>query len=204
MNPDLAQQPRSDRLYPVAGLAIGHANNPRFVASDGVPSEAMIVGSRGTSAYRRSVSLSQARLSCIDPKRQDLVFIIVLLNPSPMGSKIDQDDIPGNIEDLDEKGRQKYLMALAHLQSGFLKGFNKDQDTVTRVQEFVMPSFKMNDDKIEPVRPPQPMRPPVQPVASPQRLLSGPALLQAVRPAAVGDRLQQAVRPAYIMVVQRR
>nr|CAB3454139.1 unnamed protein product [Digitaria exilis] len=32
-------------------------NNPRFVASDGVPSEATIVGFRGTSAYRRSDSL---------------------------------------------------------------------------------------------------------------------------------------------------
>ncbi|KAF8756798.1 hypothetical protein HU200_011034 [Digitaria exilis] len=33
------------------------SNNPRFVASDGVPLEATIVGFRGTSAYRRSDSL---------------------------------------------------------------------------------------------------------------------------------------------------
>ncbi|KAF8756799.1 hypothetical protein HU200_011035 [Digitaria exilis] len=214
---DLARQPRCDRLYPVAGLAMGQANNPRFVASDGVPPEAMIVGFRGTSAYWRSDSLrldSLYRRSNSLPRSSDeeipatarssayldLVFITVLLNPSRMGSKIDQDDIPANIEGLDEKGHQKYLMALAHLQSQFLKGFKNDQDTVTRVQEFVMPSFKMSDDKIEVID---------TPVRSPHRLgllyyRQSDRLQQAVRPARRSDQLQQAVRPANTMVVQRR
>nr|CAB3501785.1 unnamed protein product [Digitaria exilis] len=64
----LGSQARSDRLYPVADLAMCQAvrplvqsNNPRFAASDGVPPEATIVGFRGASVtggltgpYRRS------------------------------------------------------------------------------------------------------------------------------------------------------
>ncbi|KAF8783605.1 hypothetical protein HU200_000458 [Digitaria exilis] len=122
-------------------------NNPRFAASDGAFAAPLPTGGL-TGPYRRS-SDEEIPATARSSAYQDLVFITVLLNPSPKGSKIDQDDIPANIEDLDEEGRQKYLMALAYLKSEFLKGFKKDQDTVTRVQEFVMPSFKMNDDKIE-------------------------------------------------------
>ncbi|KAF8672387.1 hypothetical protein HU200_049591 [Digitaria exilis] len=110
---------RSDQLYPVAGLAMGQANNPRFAASDGVPPEATIVGFRGASAtggrtgpYRRS----------------------------------SDEEIPATAR---SSAYRKYLVVLAHLQNEFLKGFKKDHDTVTRVQEFVMPSFKISADKIE-------------------------------------------------------
>ena len=68
-----------------------------------------------------------------------------------MGSEADQDNIiPDTLDDLDEEERQKYMVVVAHLQNGFLKDFKKDRDDkVVRVQEFVMPSFKMNDDKIK-------------------------------------------------------
>nr|CAB3446885.1 unnamed protein product [Digitaria exilis] len=155
-------------------------NNPRFATSDGVPPDATIAvrppvtdgqtpyDRRSDSLYRQSDSLSRSSDEEIPTTerssayQENLVFITDLLDPSLMESKIDRDDIPTNIEDLDEEGRQKYLVVLAHLQNEFLKGFKKDHDTVTRVQEFVMPSFKMSDNKIEP---------------------SGPVPLQAVRPA---------------------
>jgi len=58
--------------------------------------------------------------------------------------------ITADMEDLSEEDRQRYFVLEAHIKSEFLKGFRKNRgNTLTRVQEFVMPSIKMSDNKIE-------------------------------------------------------
>nr|CAB3446981.1 unnamed protein product [Digitaria exilis] len=208
-------------------------NNPRFAASDGAFAAPLPTGGltpvtggltpcdrRSDPLYGRSDSLSRssdeeipatAQSSAsrvLTRKGKNLVFITDLFHPSPMGSKVDQDDMPSNIEDLDEEGRQKYLVALAHLQNEFLKGFKKDHDTVTRVQEFVMPSFKMSCDKIDVIDTSASTSGQTasagQTACTAGHIPSAAAVwacsTQAVRSAGRLDRLQQAVRPAYTMV----
>lgn len=53
-------------------------------------------------------------------------------------------------EGLGEEDSQRLLVALAYLKSKFLMGYKKDyQGTITRVQDFLMLAFKMNDNKVE-------------------------------------------------------
>ena len=54
------------------------------------------------------------------------------------------------MEELTEGERQAYLIAEEHLKENFLQGFKKERGgRFKRVGEFVMPSFKLNKDKIE-------------------------------------------------------
>ncbi|CAO2206122.1 unnamed protein product [Urochloa humidicola] len=66
-------------------------------------------------------------------------------------TKLDKNNIiTASIEELTEEERQKYLAAEEYFKSQFLKGFKKDRGgLVTRVEEFVMPTFKMSDNKVE-------------------------------------------------------
>ena len=62
----------------------------------------------------------------------------------------DDNIIAAEMEDIGEEERQRYLVAEAHLKEQFLKGFRKGRgNTVSRVQDFVMPSFRMSNDKVE-------------------------------------------------------
>ena len=59
---------------------------------------------------------------------------------------LDEGNISASIEDLSEEERQDYLVAREHLMSQFLKVFKKDEKgQVTRVQDFVMPSFALKN-----------------------------------------------------------
>ena len=54
------------------------------------------------------------------------------------------------MEELTEYERQAYLIAEEHLKEQFLQGFKKERGGLfKRVGEFVMPSFKLNNDKVE-------------------------------------------------------
>ena len=54
------------------------------------------------------------------------------------------------MEELTEEERKAYLIAEEHLREHFLQGFKKKRgDLFKRVGEFVMPSFKLNNDKVE-------------------------------------------------------
>ena len=54
------------------------------------------------------------------------------------------------MEELTDDERQAYLIAEEHLKEHFLQGFKKERGGLfKRVEEFVMPSFKLNKDKIE-------------------------------------------------------
>ena len=54
------------------------------------------------------------------------------------------------IKELNEEERKAYLLLEEHVMAQFLKGFKKDRGGfIKRVEEFVMPSFKLNKDKIE-------------------------------------------------------
>ena len=70
-----------------------------------------------------------------------------------MGSatKIDKDNIiTATIEELNEDERKAYLVAEEHFKAQFLKGSKKDRGgLVKRVHEFVMPSFKLNNNQVE-------------------------------------------------------
>ena len=66
-------------------------------------------------------------------------------------SKINKDNIiTAKIEELSEEERRAYLLLEEHVKTQFLKGFKKDHGgLVKRVEEFVLPSLKLNKDKIE-------------------------------------------------------
>jgi hypothetical protein len=72
---------------------------------------------------------------------------------SKMGAntKLDKDNIiTASLEELNEEERKDYLVAEEYLKAQFLKGFKKNwQGTVTRVQDFVMPSFTLKNKQIE-------------------------------------------------------
>ena len=58
--------------------------------------------------------------------------------------------IKATMEELTEEERKAYLIAEEHLKEQFLQGFKKERGgLVKRVGEFVMPSFKLNQDKVE-------------------------------------------------------
>ena len=66
-------------------------------------------------------------------------------------SEINKDNIiTATIEELSEEERKAYLLLEEHVKAQFLKGFKKDRGgLVKRVEEFVLPSLKLNKDKIE-------------------------------------------------------
>jgi len=54
------------------------------------------------------------------------------------------------MEELNEDERKAYLITEEHLREHFLQGFKKERGGLfKRVGEFVMPSFKLNQDKVE-------------------------------------------------------
>ena len=54
------------------------------------------------------------------------------------------------MEELTEDERWAYLIAEEHLKEHFLQGFKKERGGLfKRIREFVMPSFKLNNDKVE-------------------------------------------------------
>ena len=72
-----------------------------------------------------------------------------------MGSitNLDNDNIiSATIEELSEEERQGYLVAEEHFMVQFLKGFKKDRARqVKRVQGLVIPTFKLNNNQVEPI-----------------------------------------------------
>jgi len=55
--------------------------------------------------------------------------------------------IKATMEELTEDERKAYLIAEEHLKQQFLSGFKKDRGGfIKRVGEFVMPSFKLNNN----------------------------------------------------------
>ena len=58
--------------------------------------------------------------------------------------------IKATMEELTDDEPQAYLIAEEHLKEQFLQGFKKERGGLfKRVREFVMPSFKLNKDKVE-------------------------------------------------------
>src|SRR6185436_19590904 len=58
--------------------------------------------------------------------------------------------IKATMEELTEEERKAYLIAEEHLKEQFLQGLKKERGGLfKRVAEFVMPSFKENQDKVE-------------------------------------------------------
>ena len=66
-------------------------------------------------------------------------------------SEINKENIiTATMEELTEEERKAYLLVEEHVKAQFLKGFKKDRGgLVKRVEEFVLPSLKLNQDKIE-------------------------------------------------------
>src|SRR6185503_20134357 len=63
---------------------------------------------------------------------------------------LDEGNISTSIEELNEEERQEYLVVREHFKAQFLKGFKKNQQgQVTRVQDFVMPSFTLKNKQVE-------------------------------------------------------
>ena len=63
---------------------------------------------------------------------------------------LDEGNISTSIEELSEEERQEYLVVREHFRAQFLKGFKKNQQgQVTRVQDFVMPSFTLKNKQVE-------------------------------------------------------
>jgi len=70
-----------------------------------------------------------------------------------MGSitNLDKDNIiTVTMEELTEEEHKSYLVTEEHFKVRFLKGFKKNRGGfVKRVEEFVMPSFKLSNNQIE-------------------------------------------------------
>ena len=66
-------------------------------------------------------------------------------------SEINKDNIiTASLEELAEEERKAYLLVEEHVKTQFLKGFKKVRGgLVKRVEEFVMPSFKLTNNRIE-------------------------------------------------------
>ena len=63
---------------------------------------------------------------------------------------LDEGNISKSIEELSKEERQDYLVVREHFKAQFLKGFKKDEKgQVTRVQDFVMPSFALKNKQVE-------------------------------------------------------
>src|SRR6185503_17538358 len=57
--------------------------------------------------------------------------------------------IKATMEELTEEERKAYLITEEHLKEQFLQGFKKERGGLVKRVEFVMPSFKLNQDKVE-------------------------------------------------------
>ena len=69
-----------------------------------------------------------------------------------MGTRAEVHDdniIKATMEELTEEEQQAYLIAEEHLKEQFLQGFKERGGLFKRVGEFVMPSFKLNNNKVE-------------------------------------------------------
>ena len=66
-------------------------------------------------------------------------------------SEINKENIiTASMEEITEEERKAYLLIEEHVKAQFLKCFKKDHGgLVKRVEEFVLPSLKLNKDKIE-------------------------------------------------------
>ena len=66
-------------------------------------------------------------------------------------SEVDKENIiTATMEELTEEERKAYLLVEEHVKTQFLKGFKKDRGgLVKRVEEFVLPSLKLNKGKVE-------------------------------------------------------
>ena len=63
---------------------------------------------------------------------------------------LDKGNNSTSIAELSEEERQDYLVVREHLKAQFLRGFKKNQQgLVTRVQDFVMPSFTLKNKQVE-------------------------------------------------------
>jgi len=63
---------------------------------------------------------------------------------------LDEGNISTSIKELSEEEHQEYLVVREHFKAQFLKGFKKNkQGQVTRVQDFVMPSFTLKNKQVE-------------------------------------------------------
>jgi len=63
---------------------------------------------------------------------------------------LDEGNISTSIEELSEEEHLEYLVVREHFKAQFLKGFKKNQQgQVTRVQDFVMPSFTLKNKQVE-------------------------------------------------------
>ena len=79
--------------------------------------------------------------------KTDLIYSL-----EKMGVITDHDEghISTSIEELSEEECQDYLVVREHFKAQFLKGFKKDEKgQVTRVQDFVMPSFALKNKQVE-------------------------------------------------------
>ncbi|KAF8656697.1 hypothetical protein HU200_060565 [Digitaria exilis] len=117
------------------GLTACPRNNPRFVASDGVPPEVVIVGFRGASAtggltgpYRRSSGEENSTTA-------NLVFEDRSTIPSSMGFDVGQDNIVmASLDDLSAEDHERFTALQKHVEAEFLKTFRKgceDHGSVT-------------------------------------------------------------------------
>jgi hypothetical protein len=66
-------------------------------------------------------------------------------------SELNKDNITSaTIEELSEEEHQDYLVAEEHFKAQFFKGFKKDRaGQVKRVQDFVMPSFTLENEHVK-------------------------------------------------------
>jgi len=63
---------------------------------------------------------------------------------------LDEGNISTSIEELSKEEHQDYLVVREHFKAQFLKGFKKDEKSqVTRVQDFVIPSFTLKNKQVE-------------------------------------------------------
>ena len=62
--------------------------------------------------------------------------------------------ITAMMEELTEEEHPAHLVLQEHVQKQFLKGFKKDRGGfIKRVEEFVLPSIKMNNNQVEELPP---------------------------------------------------
>ena len=75
--------------------------------------------------------------------------LIYCLEKMGVITDLDEGKISTSVEELSEE-RQDYLVVREHFKAQFLKGFKKNQQgQVTRVQDFVMPSFTLKNKQVE-------------------------------------------------------
>ena len=79
--------------------------------------------------------------------KTDLIYSLKKMG----SSEIDKENIiTVTMEELTKEERRSYLLVEEHVKAQFLKGFKKDHDGLIKsVEEFVLPSVKLNKDKIQ-------------------------------------------------------